>query len=184
MPCKLPSDSKNNNTKPTIILRRHEIACLSSVIYRAVEGIKHRCIDFLCAPADCFTCLWSPCCPSPVHAEEEPHVQPAEGGHCVVHGELQHLRQWQVSGCQGSAQGLGDGRLRSEYRGASQLSGTNYRYNDGSWRSQLIEIGARLGWLHSCLSTHHVITVKIWPYHFNILAFGITYFMTDWLNFL
>ena len=71
-------------------------------------------INCLCAPADCFMCLWSPCCPSAVHAEEEPSVQPAEGGHCVVHGELQRLRQRQVSGCQGPAQGLGAGRLRSE----------------------------------------------------------------------
>lgn len=88
----------------------------------------------------CSVCLWSPCCPSPVHAEEEPSVQPAKRGHCVVHGELQHIRQRQVSGCQGSAQGLGAGRLRSECDCVLRLSGTNYQYNDGCWCAQLIEI--------------------------------------------
>lgn len=62
-------------------------------------------------------CLWSPCCPSPVHAEEEPSLQPAEGGHCVVHGDLQRLRQRQVSGCHGSAEGLGARSLCSEFCG-------------------------------------------------------------------
>lgn len=41
----------------------------------------------------CLVCHPRPCCLSPVHAEEEPPVQPAEGGHGVVHGEPQHLRQ-------------------------------------------------------------------------------------------
>lgn len=111
----------------------------------------------------CFMCLWSPCCLSPVHAEEEPSVQPAEGEHCVVHGELQHIRQRQVSGCQGSAQGLGAGHLCSECCCGSWLSGTNYHYNDGCWRSLLIEIVVRPWWAHPCLRKYYVITER--KYH-------------------
>lgn len=128
-------------------------------------------------------CLWSPCCLSPVHAEEEPPVQPAEGGHCVVHGELQRLRQRQVSGCQGSAQGLGAGRLCSECCCVLQLSGTNYHFNDGCWCLQLIVVG--FGWSHRCLRIHHLITkikyhiccsaqtltVKQTIHHYTLLAF-------------
>lgn len=76
-------------------------------------------------------CLCSPYCPPPVPPEEEPSLQPAEGGHGVVHGETQRLRQRQVPGCQGSAQGLGAWSLRGEDRGVLQLSGTNYCYRNG-----------------------------------------------------
>ena len=66
----------------------------------------------------------APCCPSAVHAEEEPAVQRAEGGHRVVHGEIKRLRQRHIQRCQGPAQGLDNGRLHCKPRGA------HYDFND------------------------------------------------------
>lgn len=60
----------------------HVVFCDYLLIY------KHELWQFCC-----LVCHLCPCCLSPVHAEEEPSVQPTEGGHGVVHGELQHLRQ-------------------------------------------------------------------------------------------
>lgn len=75
----------------------------------------------------------------------------------MVHGELQRLRQRQVSCCQGSAQGLGAVRLHGERCCAAlQLSGTNYQRNDSSWSLQLIEIVVGL-WVMSFLSEEHTV---------------------------
>lgn len=105
----------NSSLMSKLLLEGH--SCLSFLRYvSSLFPDQAFCFgtNLLPASAHIFVCLWSPCCSFPVHAEEEPSLQPTEGRHCVVHGELQRLRQRQVSGCKGSAQGLGAGRLCSE----------------------------------------------------------------------
>lgn len=72
--------------------------------HKIMVPIKSQTVGPVTTPLSGHSCVsWSSFCFPTVHAEEEPSLQRAEGGDCLVHGSIQHLRQWQAQCCQGPA---------------------------------------------------------------------------------
>lgn len=62
--------------------------------HKIMVPIKSQTVGPVTTPLSGHSCVsWSSFCFPTVHAEEEPSLQRAEGGDCLVHGSIQHLRQ-------------------------------------------------------------------------------------------